>query len=362
MKHKLTDIRIEARLREVLAIHFDPKQGAPYWLARAEKCGFDPRAEITCVADLARLGTMDPADLAAQPLEAFLPRPLLERRSELIIAQTGGTLGHPAWTAYLEDEFHEAFVDPFVAAARRVDFPANGSWLYVGPSGPHIISRAVDAIACAAGAMTPFSVDFDPRWAGKLVSGSFAAGRYLQHIVDQSLAVLETQTITILFSTPVVVRALAGAMPSKQRARIRGVHYGGAAIEASEMEELQADLFPNAVHLSGYGNTLFGCCLELSVARGRALSYYPHGDRLLLGVLDPSDETSGQPVYGRSGARGPLVFSRLDRTVLLLNVVERDLVRLCDPPADAPDGFRRMGVESPSPRVEHRKAPAVSLY
>ncbi|MCP4249947.1 MAG: long-chain fatty acid--CoA ligase, partial [bacterium] len=274
---------IETRLRDVLAIHFEPEQGAPYWLDRAKELGFDPREKIKRVADLHRLGTMDPKDLATHQLEEFLPRPLLDRKCELIIAQTGGTLGQPAWTAYQENEFRAAFVEPFVVAAGHLRFPAGGTWLFAGPSGPHIIGRAAEAIARSTGSMTPFSVDFDPRWARKLASGSFAAERYLHHIVDQSLAILESQEITVLFSTPVVIRALARCLRPEQRRRIRGVHYGGMAIESSEMEEFQTEIFPKAVHLSGYGNTLFGCCLELSVAAGRELIYYPHGDRILFG-------------------------------------------------------------------------------
>lgn len=359
MKTTTGDIAIEARLGDVLATHFDPEQGSPYWLGRAGELEFDPRAEVKCVSDLALFGTTDPKHLAAYKLEDFLPRSLLDRKDELIVAQTGGTLGQPVWTAYQEDEFREAFVEPFVVAAKHLEFPLGGTWLYVGPAGPHIIGRAAEAIARSTGSMTPFSVDFDPRWARKLASGSFASARYLRHVIDQALAILESQVITVLFSTPVVIRTLAGAMHSEQRERIQGVHYGGMTITSKEMEELQMRVFPNAVHLSGYGNTLFGCCLELDVAVGRELIYYPHGERILFGVLD---ERAGRPLYGRTGMEGSLVFSRLDETVLLINVLERDRVRLCDPPADAPAGFRLMGVGSPTPRVEHRNVSAVSLY
>jgi hypothetical protein len=362
MSTVIDDVTIETRLRDVLAIHFDPKRGSPYWLARAKKLGFDPRAEVKCVADLSRMGTMDPGDMATCALEDFLPRPLWDRRDELMVAQTGGTLGHPVWTAYLENEFREAFVDPFVIAAKHVGFPAGGTWLYVGPSGPHIIDRAAETIARSTGSMAPFRVDFDSRWARKLTTGSFASKRYLQHVVDQALAILESQSITVLFSTPVVVRALADSMDPIQREQIRGVHYGGTAIAPREMEVLQTEAFPNAVHLSGYGNTLFGCCLELGVVAGRELVYYPHGDRVLFGVLDERGEQPSRPMYNRAGAEGSLVFSRLDQTVLLLNVLERDIVRLCDPPRDAPAGFRQMGVASPAPRVEHRHIASVSLY
>ncbi len=362
MSTVIDDVEIETRLRDVLAIHFDPKQGSPYWLRCAKKLGFDPRAEIKCVADLARLPMVDPKDLATYKLEEFLPRPLLDRKSELIIAATGGTVGQPTWTAYLEQEFREAFVDPFLIAAKHVDFPTCGTWLYVGPSGPHIISRAANAIARSTGSMMPFGVDFDPRWAKKMASGSLAARRYLQHIVDQAIAIIDSQPITIIFSTPAVMVALAGTMRAQQREKINGVHYGGMAISSSEMEMLQTEAFPHAVHLSGYGNTLFGCCLELDVSAGRELIYYPHGNRVLFGVLDEQSANPDRPTYGRAGVEGPLVFSRLDETVLLINVLERDCVKLCNPPTQAPMEFQLMGIGSVVPRDEHRNVASVSLY
>jgi len=352
---------IDARLRNVLAIHFDPERGSPFWIDRAARMGFDPREETQSIAALSKLGLLNPRDLANIPMEAMLPRPILERRRELVIAQTGGTLGRPVWTAYLRRDFHEAFVEPFVVAAQHVGFPTGGTWLYVGPSGPHIIGRAADAIACATGSMRPFSIDFDPRWAKKLTAGSFAAQRYLQHLVDQAMAVVSTQGITVLFSTPVVVQALTEAMSRDQRERIRGVHYGGMGMTEDELNRMQTEGFPNAVHLSGYGNTLFGCCLELDVAAHREFVFYPYADRLLLGVLD-QDGDAGEPIYGVDGQEGPLVFSRLDETLLLLNVVERDAVRLCEPPKGAPEGFRLMGVASPTPRTKHQTTAAVSLY
>jgi len=342
-----------------LAIHFDPECGSPFWLRRAAQLGFDPRVAVESVSDLALLGVMAPGALVGCRIADLLPREVLHRKEELIVAQTGGTLGQPVWTAYLDAEFREAFVDPFVTAANHVGFPVRGEWLYVGPSGPHIIHRAADAIARSTGSMTPFSVDFDPRWARKLAAGSFASKRYLQHIVDQALAILRVEEITVLFSTPVVVQALADAMPKQLRENILGVHYGGMAIASHEMRVFQTETFPRAVHVSGYGNTLWGCCLELDASVGRELTYYPHGNRLLLGVFN---EQTGCPVYGRAETEGPLVFSRLDETVLLLNVLERDNVRLCDPPVNAPAGFEQMGVEAPTQHEKHHNIAPVSLY
>ena len=377
---------VNARLREVLAVHFDPDAGTPHWLDRARELGFDPREEIRTIADLPRLGRTEPVALAERPLPDYLPRGLHERRAALIVGQTGGTLGRPVWTAYLEDEFAAAFVTPFVVAARHVGFPQGGCWLYAGPSGPHLIGRAAERIARATGAAAPFSVDFDPRWAKALLDGSFAARRYLEHVVTQALDVISSQPIDVLFTTPRVLERLADEMTPAQRERIRGVHYGGMALAPDVLERFQRDAFPNAVHLSGYGNTLFGCCLELSADRGRVLRYYPHGRRLVFGTVaieergtaigrqdagatlahkrtgrKPS-EGAAEISYDHPAGVGRLVFSRLDRTMLLVNVVERDQGRLVAPPGDAPDGYSHCGVEALAPITSPHSGPSIGLY
>jgi len=355
---------VEARLREMVSLHFDPKWGSAYWLDRARMLGFDPRHELRTLNDLHRFGLTEPAALGERPLDEFVPAALKDHREKLIVAQTGGTLGRPAWTAYLEDEFEQAFVEPFAIAAQHVGFPTSATWLYAGPSGPHVIGRAADAIARRLGSSTPFMVDFDPRWARKLAAGSFAAERYQQHVVDQALAVIQSQEIGVLFTTPIVLRALANGMTDEQRKRIRGVHYGGIELSPEQLARFQCEDFPNAVHLSGYGNTLFGCCLELSAASGRALRYYPYGDRLVLGAIRENDPSAGglAQAYDSPSSEGRLVFARLDRSLLLLNVLERDRVRLVAPPPGAPRGFSLRGVESPTPLRDRAEKPMIGLY
>jgi len=344
---QLTSIDVNERLQDVIALHFDPRAGTPYWLDVARRLGFDPRREIRSIADLPRLGTTEPAMYGSRPLTEYIPRAILAEHSDLVIAQTGGTSGTPVWTAYLPNEYEAAFVRPFVAAAEYVGFPQGGVWLYVGPSGPHIIGRAAESLAVAMGAARPFTVDFDSRWAKKLPVGSFAAARYLGHVVDQALAVVESQPITHLFSTPPVLAALTARMSAGQRGRIAGVHYGGMELDPSLLCQLQSGGFPNAVHLAGYGNTLFGCCLELDVSMGREPSYFPHGDRLLFGF---KHDVERLPVisYGSEGSlEGRVVFSRLDRAQFIANCVERDHGARCRPPAGAPSSFRLNGIRSP---------------
>ncbi len=415
---------IRERLREVIELHFDPRDGAPFWLERAKQWGFDPRETVRTIDDLPRLGWIEPRTLHDRPVEDFLPRPVRAERSSLVLAQTGGTMGRPVWTAYTREEFEAAFVEPFIVAAKHVGFPGGGCWLYVGPSGPHIIARAAEALARRWGAWPPFCVDFDARWVKKLPAGSFAARRYLHHLVEQAMSIVERESINVVFTTPPVLRALADAMRPPQRERIRGVHYGGLRLDPAELARFQEEDFPQAVHVAGYGNTLFGCCMELSPAPGRTPTYFPQGDRLIFGVCFDERANEGGEVgtssdvaeqcfphrmqsdsgdiaraeargsekkkrtrasrkgavadsgraagtsreevvsfrYEHPGDRGRLVFSRLDRTVLLLNVRERDEVRLASPPTDAPDGFHRCGVIDPHPTPEAGPPPGTSVY
>lgn len=347
------------RLAQVLRIHFDPAHGSPYWVELAARHRLHPPNTIRSIADLHQLGFMDQAALRSRPLTDFIPRCISQHPERLIVVQTGGTLGDPIWTAYTHDEYEAAFVRPFVDAAHRVTFPGVGTWLYVGPSGPHVIGRAACSIARALGASEPFTVDFDSRWARKLPKDSYAAERYIEHVTDQAMAVINTQQITHLFTTPPVLAALADRMTGKQRDRIVGVHYGGMSISRELMLYFQRDIFPHAAHLSGYGNTLFGCCLELSVAEDRDLIYFPHGHRLLFGVL-PEPKSDPAHVRFDPGARGRCVFSRFDRTMLIINFVERDEIELVSPPAV--DEFISPGILNPHPLTTDSSQSFVGIY
>ena len=50
----ITDARtkLDAWVRELMAWHFDPATGAPFWLEWAQKAGWDPRKEVKSYADL----------------------------------------------------------------------------------------------------------------------------------------------------------------------------------------------------------------------------------------------------------------------------------------------------------------------
>jgi hypothetical protein len=316
------------RLRAVLDLHFHPRHGSAYWLRRQEALGWDVRDRVRSVADLWHLGPMPLDDLRTTPVRHFIPKAYHGRLDRFVTGETAGTSGRPCATAYRDDEFEAAFVDPFVRVAAATGFPAGRPWLFVGPSGPHVIGKAVRELARRTGSMDPFTVDFDPRWAKRLADGSLARTRYLEHVTGQALDVVAREEVGVLFTTPPALAALAERMTDRQREALAGVHYGGLSIDPEAVNRFRA-AFPNAVHLAGYGNTLFGVVMETADRPRAAMDYFPLADRVVFEVLRADGP----------GERGRVAFHRLDEGCFLPAVVERDEAGWVPPTADA----RRLG-------------------
>jgi hypothetical protein len=320
-------------LNHILCIHFDPDKGSPYWLDKASELGISPLKDIHSVGDLVLFGPMDEGALATLPVEDFVPRRYWGDKSEWIIGETSGTTGNPKTTVYREEEFHQSFVYPFEVVAAHRKFPVGENWLWIGPTGPHIIGKAARACARALGSPDPFSVDFDPRWVKKFAPDSIGFKRYLDHVVDQATRILHTQNIKVLFSTPKVLIRLKDAMSNDRREAILGVHFGGMELERDLFQAI-ADAFPNAVLISGYGNTLFGMCPEFTGNPALPLDYYPVGPRLLFQTVPVNSGMSPREkleLQRSPGEVGQIVFSRLDESFLIINHFERDQGELIMP-------------------------------
>jgi len=355
--------RLRTRLRRIVAIHFDADLGTPYWLERQGELGLNATRDIRTVADLATLGPMDEHALASRPVEDFIPRRFRERR-DYILAETAGTLGQSKFAVHRTDEFETAFITPFVRAAERVDFPKHCHWLFVGPTGPHIIGRAARRCAEVLRSGDVFTVDFDPRWAKKLPAGSFGAQRYLRHIEAQALHVLEVQDIGVIFATPAVLTGLATQISPPKREAIRGIHLGGMSASADFMDEMTAQ-FPNAVVLSGYGNTLLGMMPQLHYAPETGFDFFPYGNRLVVRLIPCSDVEDGPDITScvDYGQRGQVMVHRLDEMQFLANLIERDSAIGIEPDTDAiTDGFLQDGLRDPQPIVSETLKPAIGLY
>jgi thienamycin biosynthesis protein ThnN len=344
----------DQRMREVLARHFHPECGSRYWLERQAQLGWQVCERIRSWEDLWLLGPTPTADLRRFPIHAFIPKALHNQLRRFIVAETAGTNGEPCATAYRDNEFQAAFIDPFLCVGRATGFPQGEPWLWVGPSGPHIIGKVVRELARQTGSMDPFSVDFDPRWAKRLADGSLGRKRYLDHVVQQALCVLRREEIGVLFITPPALAALELQLDNRQREAIHGIHYGGMCLNPDTVNHFRA-VFPNAVHLAGYGNTLFGVVMEIEDRQREAMDYYPLGDRVQFHIVEElgaekDDVANWPPRICRRGETGRVLFHRLDESCLLINVMERDQAeRIAQSPSARALGGHADGLRNPRP-------------
>lgn len=338
-------------LREVLQVHFDKDLGTPYWLKKERELSISVREEIRNVDDLQLLGPMKEEDLATLPLEEFLPRTVLAKKAQLIIGETGGTTGRIKTTAYSTVEFKYAFVDFLKYVFKKRGFPSGLNWVYLGPSGPHPMFKNAQSMARALGSLEPFAVDFDSRWIKKMAKGSFGFERYKEHVLVQAERIFKVQDIGVLFTTPVVAISLGGRLPLSKREQVRGMHLGGMTLIPKDYQQVR-ELYPNAVIVPGYGNTLFGVALELSPSPDNSVNYYPPGPRLILKVIPknglPDEQRISKEVA--RGEKGQIMFHRLDRSFFIPNMVERDEAERVPPHKEWEKwGFFLDGVKDPCP-------------
>ena len=353
--------QIDEKLISTLDLHLHREHGSVYWLQREEQLGIDVRDTIRSMHDLPKLGVTDLSDFSQRSVWDFLPRSFWKNRRECIVGESGGTTGRPTAALYTQADFQAAFITPFLSAVELTGFPIEREWLWVGPSGPHIIGKVVRELSRNTGSPDPWSVDFDPRWVKKTPSGSFAAKRYLAHVIDQVLTLLERESPEVLFTTPPVLNALAEQLNKKRRTQFKGIHYGGMPITADEINRFRT-LYPNAVHLSGYGNTMCGVAMELQDKQRTTVDYYPHGERLVYDVVQ-MNEKSNQWKSVKPGESGRVLFHRFDEGTFLPNLLERDYATLLEPVHFAmQQGWISQGLRNPAPPIHQKTQLKIGLY
>jgi hypothetical protein len=250
---------LDAWVREVVAWHFGPETGTPFWLEHARALDFDPRREIQSYADLARFGFFQDEWLRGGPVRRWVPLGL--EGKPIYVFETGGSTGVPKSRISSEDFridyelFSETLPDEF--------FPVGADWLSLGPTGPRRLRLAVEHLAQHRGGIC-FAVDLDPRWVIKLLKmgESRMAEAYKQHVVEQGLTLLRAhENIKCLFTTPKLLEALCEKI-SLKRAGITGVFCGGTEMTPQFHRFAVEELLDGVYFAPTYGNTLMGLAVH----------------------------------------------------------------------------------------------------
>jgi len=330
--------RLDAWVRELMAWHFDPATGAPFWLEWAQQAGWDPRKEVRSYADLDKFDAFQDEWLREGAVRRWLPKGYEGR--PVSVFETGGSTGRPKGRISIDDFRidYEMFSDTLPDAA----FPRGADWLSVGPSGPRRLRLAVEHLAQHRGGIC-FMLDLDPRWVIKLLKWQEMDmfEKYKKHVIDQAVVLLKAHpTIKCLFTTPKLLEALCERVSLKAHG-ITGIFCGGTEMTPQFHRFAVEELCEGAYFAPTYGNTLMGLAThrETGPAEDWAIVYYPPAPRAMIEVVDP-DNPKQVVDYG---ATGRVRLTTLTKEFFVPRFLERDSAEREPPCAKYPwDGVRNV--------------------
>jgi phenylacetate-coenzyme A ligase PaaK-like adenylate-forming protein len=315
---------LDARVREVVAWHFDPSTGCPFWLDFARKLGWDPRREIGTFSDLVRLGLFEDEWLRGGPVQRWIPKGCAGK--PVFVFETGGTTGIPK-TRVAFDDFridYELFSDTLP----EEHFPRGSNWLMLGPSGPRRLRLSVEHLAQYRGGIC-FCVDLDPRWVVKLIKKGWSEHleAYKAHVIDQAVTILQAgHDIRCMFTTPKLLEALGLRLESMgtsiRQAGITGIFSGGTEFTPQWNRFAHEELLDGAYMTPTYGNTLMGLAASAPTGpeNNYKITYYAPQPRAVIEVVDFDD--AGRVVeYGQSGR---VKLTTLTKEFFVPRFAERD--------------------------------------
>ncbi len=312
--------QLDAHVRAIIAWHFSPETGCPFWLNWAKQAGRDPRQEVRSFADLlAQFPHFKDESLRDEQPEVWVPAAF--KGKPYNIFETGGTTGMPkqriGWNDYKVD------YEEFSGKVSDEHFPPGGAWLMVGPTGPRRLRLAIEHLANFRGSSCYF-VDLDPRWVKKVIASGQAgqARAYMDHVVEQAVILLEHRQISALFTTPKLLEALAEKV-NLYEAGIRGVFCGGTTMAPQYVRFIVEEVLEGRIGFyPTYGNTLMGLAasVPLRPEDGFSITYYAPQPRAVLRVVDPQD-TARLKGYGEWGR---VELTTLTKEFFMPRFLERD--------------------------------------
>jgi hypothetical protein len=334
--------RLDAHVRDMVAWHFSPETGCPFWLEFAARLDFDPRDRIGGYADLRLLGHFRDEWLRGGPVRRWLPKGL--EGKPLYAFETGGSTGLPKTRLNIMD--FQTDYEIYSDSLPERGFPRGGDWLMLGPTGPRRLRLSIEHLAQHRGGVC-FFVDLDPRWVNVLVRERRLRelDAYKAHVIDQALKVLRGHdTIRCLFTTPKLLEALAEKIPLA-RTGITGIFCGGTEMTAQFHRFAREELAPGIEFVPTYGNTLMGlaCPKPFDPADDYAITYYPPSPRAVFEMVRPDDPDT--PVaYGEVGR---VLLTTLTKDFFMPRFPERDEGTRAGPCDAYPwDGARNLGLLS----------------
>ncbi|WLW57548.1 phenazine antibiotic biosynthesis protein [Streptomyces sp. YU58] len=317
-------------LEAAMQWHFSPETGSPFWLERAKKLDFDPRADVHTFDDL-KLFPNVVNELREVRAEELIPRGYGSFDDLYGVYESGGTTGAPKRVVCMND-WMERWLTFSQHKLDERGCPRNVNWLALMPDGPHIFGAALREGARRNGGIL-FTIDMDPRWVKKCIGEGRAedAGRYAEHLVNQARHLLETQDVGVMITTPPLLERLAQdeRLVELINRKVSLIQWGGAHMDADTRHLFRTEVFPGIQLQGAYGSTMIlGGSLERVDTTGEdACVFDPLSPYISFSVIDPA--TGENVPYGE---RGQVVMNHISKGMLLPNNLERDTAVRMRPP------------------------------
>ncbi len=349
---------LDAHVREIVAWHFDPATGCPFWLDWAAGADWDPRVEIQGFDDLSKFGLFEDEALRGGPVRRWVPKAYADR--PIYTFETGGTTGTPKSRISVDDFRidYEMFADNLPDEY----FPRGANWLMLGPSGPRRLRLAVEHLAQYRGGIS-FCVDLDPRWVIKLIKKGWTEHleAYQEHVVDQAVTILQAgHDVRCMFTTPKLLEALALRLDDMDTTLheigITGIFSGGTEFTPQWNRFAHEELLDGAYMTPTSGTTLMGLAASSpsTPENGYKITYYAPQPRAVIQVVDPDDPDT----LVDYGTTGRVKLTTLTKEFFMPAFLERD------------EGEREMpyaaypwdGVSGVRPFAKFAKSTTVGVY
>lgn len=319
--------RLDAHTREIVAWHFDPKTGCPFWLDFAKKLGWDPRDEITRYDDLDRFPPFEDEWLRGGPVRRWVPKGI--EGKPLFVFETGGSTGVPKSRIGSED--FRIDYEMFSDTISEKGFPKGADWLMLGPTGPRRLRLAIEHLCQHRGGIC-FHIDMDPRWVVKLIKKGRmdVMNDYRDHVINQGLTLLRAhESIQCLFTTPKLLDAICDRV-SLVKLGIKGIFCGGTQLTAQFHRYAREELCEKVIDfVPTYGNTLMGlaCHKPFDPADNYSVIYHPPSPRAMIEVVDAEQQDSsggGSHRVVEYGQLGRVRLTTLTKEFFVPRFLERD--------------------------------------
>jgi hypothetical protein len=326
----------EAYLRAAIAWHFGEETGSTFWLRAARTLNFNPLTDVNTFADL-RLFPNLLSELRNVPVEELIPRGYGSPPPLPQIFESGGTTGAPKRTVQLPDWIAQVIewqTDDFASGG----FLRGRGFICMMPSGPHGVGYFSRLVSERLGSVF-HAIDLDPRWVKKIAARNATSevSAYVDHLIEQTVHILQTQDVANLHTTPPLLEAIArnDQVANLVNEKIRFTLLSGAHVDVDTLDLLR-EIFPNTAITMVFGSTMI---LSQAVTRRTSddepFVFDPRSPYVVFSVVDP--DTGDQVPYGQ---RGQVVMNHLSKGMFLPNNLERDsAIRIPGPAGQVGDSL-----------------------